>query len=127
MDHRTERISEALREELAELIEYEMADPRVGSAVVTDVHISPDKRHALVRVGVHTAGESAGAILALDTAKSFLKRELSKRLQMYRIPELHFEADALAEAGDRMEQLLKRIKKGRPRDASDAPEKKAVE
>ena len=29
MDHRTERISEAIREELAELIGYEMADPRV--------------------------------------------------------------------------------------------------
>lgn len=127
MDHRTERISEALREELSELIGYEMSDPRVGSAVVTDVHISPDKRHALVRVGVATAGESDPAIAALEAAKGFLRRELGKRLQMYRIPELHFEADALAQAGDRMEQLLKRIRKGRPRGESGAPEKKAVE
>ncbi|MGI8742733.1 MAG: 30S ribosome-binding factor RbfA [Bryobacteraceae bacterium] len=123
MDHRTERISEALREELSELIGYEMSDPRIGSAVVTDVHISPDKRHALIRVGV----QSEQAVLALETAKGFLRRELGKRLQMYRIPELHFEADALAEAGDRMGHLLKRIKKGRPRDAPGPPEKKAVE
>ena len=31
MDHRIERITEAIREELSEMIGYEMADPRVGS------------------------------------------------------------------------------------------------
>jgi ribosome-binding factor A len=28
--HRTERVSEALREELAEMIAYELSDPRIG-------------------------------------------------------------------------------------------------
>ena len=127
MLHRTERIAEALREELSELIGYELDDPRVASALVTDVHISPDKRHALVRVGAHTAGDTEQALEALEKAKHFLRRQLATRLEMYRIPELHFEADVLAEAGDRMDNLLKRIKKGRPRDPSSIAEKKAVE
>ena len=50
--HRTERISEALREELTELIGYELSDPRVASATVTGIEVSPDKRHALVRIRV---------------------------------------------------------------------------
>jgi ribosome-binding factor A len=42
VDHRLERITEAIREELSEMIGYEMADPRVGSAIVTEVQISHD-------------------------------------------------------------------------------------
>ncbi len=34
----------------------------------------------------------------------------------FRIPELHFEADVATELGGRMDHLLKRIKKGRPRE-----------
>ena len=54
--YRHERISESIREELDELIAYEMSDPRVGSATVTEVLISKDYRKAVVRlalVGTH--------------------------------------------------------------------------
>ena len=44
--HRTERVSEALREELGEIIAYELSDPRIGDATVTEVLLSPDMRHA---------------------------------------------------------------------------------
>ena len=40
--HRAERVTEAIREELGEIIGYEMSDPRIGSATVTEVHVSPD-------------------------------------------------------------------------------------
>ena len=115
-DHRTERITEAIREELSEMIGYEMADPRVGSAIVTEVQISPDKRHALVRVRVSEGSDEKKTIEALDHARNFLRRQLATRLDVYRIPELHFESDVSSELGSKMEHLLKRIKKGRPRD-----------
>jgi ribosome-binding factor A len=41
--HRAERVSEAIREELGEIISYELSDPRIGDAVVTEVLVSPDK------------------------------------------------------------------------------------
>jgi ribosome-binding factor A len=115
-DHRTERITEAIREELSEMIGYEMADPRVGSAIVTEVQISPDKRHALVRIRVSEDSDATKTLEALDHARNFLRRQLATRLAVYRIPELHFEADVSSELGSKMEYLLKRIKKGRPRD-----------
>jgi ribosome-binding factor A len=114
--HRTERISEALREELTELIGYELSDPRVSSATVTDVEISPDKRHALVRIGVGEGSDVQKAIAALVHAAPFLRHQLAVRLQLFRIPELHFETDVATELGGRMDNLLKRIKKGRPRE-----------
>lgn len=127
MDHRTERISEAIREELAELIGYEMSDPRVFNVVVTDVHVSPDKRKALVRIGIQNDANPAVVLDALEHGKSFLKRELGVRLDMYRIPDLHFEVDEAAMLGGRLDHLLKRIRKGRPRESGPDPEKKALE
>ena len=115
-DQRTERISEALREELTELIGYELSDPRIGSATVTEVHVSPDKRHAFVRVGIVDGSDVKQTLSALDHSSHFLRRELANRLELFRVPELHFEADAAREIGPRAEALLKRIKKGRPRD-----------
>jgi len=116
MDHRVERITEAIREELAEMISYEMSDPRLSSAVVTSVQISPDKRHAFVRVGVGQGADAKQTLAALDHARNFLRHELADRLDLFRIPELHFEPDVASELGGKMEHLLKRIKKGRPRD-----------
>jgi ribosome-binding factor A len=115
--HRNERVSEALREELGEIIAYEMSDPRIGSAVVTGVHVSPDLKHAQVHVGFSDSAEAAEAIRALEGARGFLRREVARRLELFRIPELHFDADISAQLGDRMEHLLKRVRRGRPREA----------
>ena len=120
MDHRTERIAEALREELAELVEYELSDPRANGIVVTDVQISPDKHHAHVRVAFAPGTDSKEGLKALDHARNFLRRELARRLEMYRIPDLHFEPDVGGNLSGRMEHLLKRIRKGRPKDSDQA-------
>jgi ribosome-binding factor A len=119
--HRSERVSEALREELGELIAYELSDPRIGDALVTEVLLSPNMRHAQVRL--HLSKELNGqqeTIRALEGARHFLRRELAKRLNLYRVPELHFEADVSA-AGDRLQHLLKRMRRGRPRDEEQSP------
>lgn len=114
--HRVVRVSEALREELDELIEYEMADPRVLGVTVTEVMVSPDRKHAQVRLGMPPDEQfRKAAIEALEHAKGFLKRELTLRLQLFKAPELHFEADVAEGLTARMEHLLKRVKKGRPR------------
>jgi ribosome-binding factor A len=53
---------------------------------------------------------------ALEGARYFLRRELARRLNLFRVPELHFEADVTRAASGRMDQLLKRVRRGRPRD-----------
>ncbi|HZS53521.1 MAG TPA: 30S ribosome-binding factor RbfA [Bryobacteraceae bacterium] len=120
--HRAERISEALREELGELIAYELSDPRIQDAAVTEVLVSPDKRHAQVRLHFHTAAreQQQETIQALDGARHFLRRQLAERLNLFRVPELHFEADIGSSASPKMEHLLKRIRRGRPRDSGES-------
>ena len=114
--YRSQRVSEAIREELSEIIGYEMADPRLGLVDVTEVFVAPDKRHA--RVLLHLGGDEktqAEALVALEGARHFLRRELAGRLRLFRTPELLFEADLEACHVGRLEQLLKRVRKGRPK------------
>jgi ribosome-binding factor A len=114
--HRTERVSESIREELDELIGYEMSDPRVGNATVAEVHLSPDFRRAYIRLALTgTAAEQSATLEALAHAKQFLRHQLTERLQLFHTPELHFEAALPAELGAKVPQILKRIKRGRPR------------
>jgi ribosome-binding factor A len=112
--HRAERVSEALREELSEIIEYELSDPRVRSVTVTAVHVTPDLRHAHVMVvSGGTPDEARQALEGLVHASHYLRRELANRIRVWRIPELHFEADTSTGAASRVEQLLDRVRKSR--------------
>jgi ribosome-binding factor A len=43
-EHRSQRVSAAVREELTEIIGFEMEDPRLAAVDVTDVTVSPDSR-----------------------------------------------------------------------------------
>jgi ribosome-binding factor A len=116
-NHRAERVSEALREELGELIAYELSDPRIGEVVVTEVLVSPDKRQALVRLHLSPDVKAQKqTITALEGARHFLRRTLAERLNLFRVPELHFEADVELSKNAKMESIFKRIKRGRPRD-----------
>ncbi len=115
--HRAERVSESLREELEELIGYEMADPRVFDVQVSDVQVSPDMRHA--HVVVCLAGDAAARQEALDAlvgARHFLRHQLAERLQLFRVPELHFDVALSSESAGQVKRLLRRIHKGRPKD-----------
>ncbi len=120
--HRAERVSEALREELGEMIAYELSDPRIGDVSVTEVLLSADMKHAQVRLHLSGgAGERRDSLEALEGARGFLRRRVAERLNLFRAPDLHFEADVLSAAPGRMEDLLKRIRRGRPRDEEQPP------
>lgn len=113
-ERRTRRVSEAVKEELAEIISFEMSDPRLSIVNVTDVQVSPDSRHAEVKVGLAgSERERRSALAALDHAKGYLRHELAGRLSLRKAPELHFTQDEWMEAPARVDLLLKRAKKKR--------------
>jgi ribosome-binding factor A len=123
---RSERLSEALRSELEEILQYELTDPRIDVANVAEVLITPDGKHARVRLNLN--GDRAWqeqTLDALDHAKSFIKHELMHRLDLFRLPEIRFEAALSAELPQRVDSLLKRVRRGRPRDGET--EKKPAE
>jgi ribosome-binding factor A len=117
---RSERVSETLREELEELIAYELSDPRIQVAGVAEVLISPDARTARARlILTGDASEQHATLDALNHARAYIRSELAGRIDLFRLPELHFEAAIPAELAPRVNRLLKRVRRGRPRPDTD--------
>jgi len=113
-ERRAEQIGEIIREELMEIIGFEMADPRLAPVDVTAVLMSPDMRQARVLVALHgIESEQADGMNALEHARQYVRHELARRLNLRKMPELHFEIDPWQETASRVEVLLRRAKKTR--------------
>ena len=65
---------------------------------------------------IGTTEEQAATLAALNHAKTFLRHELTERLQLFKTPELHFEAALAADLAAKAKQILKRIERGRPKE-----------
>ena len=116
-ERRTLRVSVAVREELAEIIGFEMDDPRVLDVEVTDVTVSPDSRHATIKVACRGDERRQNqAIAALEHAAGYLRRELAFRLLLRHVPELHFDRDKNPDVESRLDFLLRRATKSRRRE-----------
>lgn len=113
-ERRTLRVSEAVREELSEIIGFETEDPRLLAVEVTEVHVSPDGRYATVKVAIRgDEREQRTSMAALDHARHYLRHELASRLTLRHVPELHFEQNRNPDVESRIDFLLKRAKKSR--------------
>jgi ribosome-binding factor A len=106
------RLGEALREEIETLVEGELADPRIGLASVTGVHLAEDGRTAQVLVDVEGDDEEAERSLeGLQAAREYIRHQLADRLRLRRCPELFFRLDRAEREKARVEELLARAKK----------------
>ena len=94
-NHRHERVGEEIAHEINAMLAGELKDPRLeGTVVVSEVRVQPDMKHARVFVSMlGSSKEQADAIKALEHASGFIRSELIERLQLRRLPELHFTLD----------------------------------
>lgn len=109
MSRRTDRVADLLRTEISEVIRLEVADPLVRLATASEVDVSPDLRHAVVRISVLDDDDDARreTLAGLRRAGGFIRGRLARRLRkMKRLPELTFELDRGAEYSDTIERLL---------------------
>lgn len=110
--HHRERLVEEIRQEIEVMLAGELKDPRLDlSVLVSEVRLSADKRQAKVYVRVQgSEAEQAAALAALEAAAGYVRHELTERLQLRRSPQLIFTLDHSAEYGERIEELLRRVK-----------------
>ena len=114
-NHRHERVGEEIAHEINAMLAGELKDPRLeGSVVVSEVRVQPDMKHVK-----GSNKEQQDAIRALEHAAGFIRSELIERLQLRRLPDMHFTLDTSQEHVERIEQLLKEMKKDKPAASSD--------
>jgi len=110
MSRRTNRVEEASREVLAEVLAREVKDPRVGFVTITGVKVSPDLRHARVSVSVLGEDEEVARSMAgLASARGYLRSALGKHLRLKYLPEIAFVLDQQSEDELRLAGLLREV------------------
>jgi ribosome-binding factor A len=107
---RPERVTDIIREEISQIVGYELEDPRLTMVTVTDVRLSDNRRDAQVFVTV--AGneeEHRLALTALRHAAPYVRKQLSLSLNLPRTPEIHFVRDTVEERAERVDGLLQQL------------------
>ncbi|MDR2195758.1 MAG: 30S ribosome-binding factor RbfA [Gallionellaceae bacterium] len=108
---RTDRISEQIQRELAELLRLEVRDPRVRMVTLTGVDVSRDYSHAKIYYTT-LQGESPEVQQGLERASGFLRSQVAHAMKLRVTPQLHFVYDASVERGAHLSQLIDEANKG---------------
>ena len=107
---RPERLAEVLREEITEIVGYELEDPRLIAVTVTEVQVSDNLRNAKVFVVVEgDENEIEEAMKALHHASNFVRQQLALNMDLRHAPQIHFARDTVEENAVRVEELLAKI------------------
>jgi ribosome-binding factor A len=109
---RSLRVGDMILKEISEmLIKGNIRDPRIEPVVLTGIKLTDDLGFA--RVYFTVIGDQIdkqNIMEGLQSASSYIKRELSKRLRIRRIPDLKFEFDEALQEGYRVDELLRKTK-----------------
>ena len=111
MAHRIERVNSLIRQEISELLQHQVKDPRLDNLVtVTNVSTSADLRHAKIFISrIGSEEEKRETLSVLVAASGFFRNQLAKRLRLRHIPELSFEQDDSIERGEYLSQLIDQV------------------
>jgi ribosome-binding factor A len=118
------RVADQIQRDLAELIAYELKDPRVGMITLTEVQVTPDYAHAKIYFTMlkDSKEEVKQALEGLTKAAGFLRNLLGKRLHIHTLPALHFVHDTSTARGMEMSALIDQANATRAKDDGEPSE-----
>jgi len=104
---RTRRVGEQIQREMAQLVQQEIKDPRLGLVTISAVKLSRDMSHANIFFTVfdqeHSVEES---LKVLEGAAGFLRHELAQRMKLRIVPHIHFKYDESIAYGNELSALI---------------------
>lgn len=115
------RVADQIQRDLAEIIAFELKDPRVGMITITEVQVTPDYAHAKVFFTMLLDDKQAieNTLAGLHKAAGFIRGQLGRRLTIHTIPELHFVHDTSPARGMELSKLIDEANATRAKDAED--------
>jgi ribosome-binding factor A len=105
---RADRVAEAVREVIAELLLRDINDPRIGMVTLTTVEFTDDLKHG--RVYFSCVGDVAArerSLRGLRSAAGYIRSQVTRQLKLRHAPDLTFLFDPSLEIADRVATLLK--------------------
>jgi ribosome-binding factor A len=114
-NRRQKRVADLIQRELSDIIQRRVKDPRLEGVTITGTRVSPDYSYADVNI-YRLGGDPAAlqeALSGLESARGYIRRELSGRLTIRHTPELRFHLDESIDYGEHIESLLAQIREER--------------
>ena len=107
------RINAEVMKELSLIISGEIKDPRISSMTsVVSVEVAPDLKTCKAYISVLGDEEAQNSTLeGLNSAASFIRKELARRVNLRNTPEIKFIIDQSIEYGVRMSKLIDEVNK----------------
>ena len=104
---RARKLAVRIREVVAQTLEMQVKDPRLGMVTITDAKLTPDLREATLYWTVYgDATVRAESAAALESAKGVLRSTVGRQTGVRYTPSLTFVADVVPETAGRLEELL---------------------
>ena len=108
---RVEKVQELMKQEISQIIQRELKDPRIGFVTVTSVECTGDLREAKIYVSLMGSEQQVKDSWAgLNRGLGFIRREIGKRIRLRFTPELTFELDKSLDYSAHIQELLLKIK-----------------
>lgn len=113
---KVQRAAEDVKRELSVIIP-ELKDPRINGMIsIVDLVLSPDFSHCTVYISSLEGMEHAKeAVEGLQSASGYIRRQISSRLRMRRIPAFHFVADDGIAYSASIDKIIQDLKREQPR------------
>lgn len=113
---REEKVAEALKREISNIVQNELKDRRLGFITITRVNLSKDLKYAQIYFSVLSDEEGRNkAIEGLNSAMGFIRKLVSERLRLRFTPQISFKLDRSIEYSIELQKELDRVKKDEPR------------
>lgn len=111
MSHlRIEKVQELVKQEISQIILYELKDPRIGFVTVTKVKMTGDLREAKIFVSIMGKDEAIkNTFEGLKSSLGFIRREIGKRIRLRFTPEISFEPDRSLAYSSHIQELIMRL------------------
>jgi ribosome-binding factor A len=124
VNHRTEKIASMMQQEIAEIIQRELSDPRLPTITsVTRVKVSSDLSTADVFVSMMgTPGQQAAGLNALRHSAGLIRTILTKNMSLRQAPFLKFHIDEALQKELALMDLLRKVEEEQKQKTGDTPQ-----
>jgi len=107
---RADRVKQVIQQEISQILQFEMKDPRLSSLSVTNVELTTDLREAKIFISsLDTNVDHKECLDGLKRANGFIRGMLGRRLTLKFIPTIQFYFDESLAHQERILALIDEI------------------
>lgn len=109
MSLKIERLESSFVKEISYILMKEIKDENIKFVTITGCDITNDLSYAKVYFTVFDNEKKELTVKSLNKAKSFIRGQLSRRIDIRHTPELSFIFDESVEYGNKIEKIIEKI------------------